>query len=57
VLTADGADLSERLDRADLVVDEHHAREARVWANRSLKLVEVYEALFINLQACVLSCF
>ena len=46
----DGANFSERLQYADLVVCRHHRDEDRAFGDRSLQLVEVDEALCVDPQ-------
>ena len=47
MLSADGADLLERLDDADLVVDAHHGHEAGLVGDGALQNVQVHQAVFL----------
>ena len=48
VLAADGADLFQRLDHADLVVDAHDGNEAGLVRDRVLQVVQVDETVLLN---------
>ena len=46
----DGGELPDRLDRADLVVGEHHADEDRLGSDRGFQVVRVHAAVPIRRQ-------
>lgn len=48
MLAADGADLFQRLDHADLVVDAHDGNEAGLVRDRVLQVVQVDETVLLN---------
>lgn len=48
VLSADGADLFERLDDANFVVDAHHGHKASLVGNGTLQNVQVHKTVLLH---------